>query len=534
VQGLALAAAVLAVMGAAGQALRFALIFANYPFGPMALHTAAGFIALSVALWLCARRTAWYRNRTLIEREDRRIAAAGAGIVTLIVCAYAIGAFAVTMRQLEEFARNNLLAQVNGRVELFRDTIEQRRARTAAVVSRQAIVARLGALHAGTAGATTLEALGEDAENALLYGLSGVAFYGCRARHVRQGRLAEHRRSSCRSTQHRSLLWDDGFALYDRITVRHGGEPVGVIVTEQRLDTLTRAFRTTDSFAASAEAVICRRLGPELDCVRQRPEPPAFQTGYAKTLPMAHALAGATGVVVARDYRDQIVIAAHAPIGATGLGMVIKLDTAELYAPVRRHLAATLALLALVAVLGAWLLRLRIAPLVRRLMSDEERLSLALDGSRLALWDFDVRSGRSISTSSGLRCSSEHRARSRPRRRRSRRSYIPRISLGCARTCRRCSKARRRITTSNIACASLRATGCGSAAAAGWWRATCAAARCGWPAPMPISSTASAWNWNSRTGPRTMRSPDFPTATCFTTVSSVRSHAAGATGRSWP
>ena len=397
VQGLALATVTLAAIGIAGQALRFALIFADYPFGPMALHTAAGFVALSVALWLCARRMAWYRSRTVIEREDRRIAAAGAGILALIVCAYAIGAFAVTMHQLEDFARSNLLAQVNGRVDSFRTTVEYRTTRAAVVATRPAIAANLAALQGRPDDAAARRALQAEADSALQFGFSGIAFHGLHgARHAAAGRQLEDPALVLPiAGAHRSaLLWDDGFVLYDRVTVSLNGEPVGVVVSEQRLEALTRALGNADDFAASAEIVVCRRLAMELDCVRQRPAPSAFQTAFSDAMPMAHALAGEQGVAVGRDYRERFVIAAYAPIGATGLAMVIKMDTAELYAPVRRQLLAAVLLLVVLAALGAWLLRLRVAPLVRRLAADEERLSLALDGSRLALWDFDVRSGR--------------------------------------------------------------------------------------------------------------------------------------------
>ena len=45
---------------------------------------------------------------------------------------------------------------------------------------------------------------------------------------------------------------------------------------------------------------------------------------------MAHALAGVTGFVTTHDYRHQEVAAAYAPVGDIGLGMVLKMDTAEL------------------------------------------------------------------------------------------------------------------------------------------------------------------------------------------------------------
>ena len=38
------------------------------------------------------------------------------------------------------------------------------------------------------------------------------------------------------------------------------------------------------------------------------------------------------------DYRGKNVIAAYGPIGSLGLGMSLKMDAAEIYAPVRERL----------------------------------------------------------------------------------------------------------------------------------------------------------------------------------------------------
>jgi diguanylate cyclase (GGDEF)-like protein/PAS domain S-box-containing protein len=86
--------------------------------------------------------------------------------------------------------------------------------------------------------------------------------------------------------------------------------------------------------------------------------------------------------------------AAHGPIGGTGLGMVVKMDASEFYAPLLDQLQAILVLLMLMILGGAVLLRFQIKPLTKRIINSEERLKLALDASKLALWDWNLVNGQ--------------------------------------------------------------------------------------------------------------------------------------------
>jgi len=73
--------------------------------------------------------------------------------------------------------------------------------------------------------------------------------------------------------------------------------------------------------------------------------------------------------------------------------MVVKMDAAELYGPIRAQLHFMLLIVFMVTA-GVLLLRLQIRPLTRRLVTGERQLKLALDSSQLALFDWDLRSGK--------------------------------------------------------------------------------------------------------------------------------------------
>ena len=76
--------------------------------------------------------------------------------------------------------------------------------------------------------------------------------------------------------------------------------------------------------------------------------------------------------MLTRDYRGQNVLAAFAPVGRFGLAMVVKMDTAEVYAPIRERLGFVLPLLAGLTALGTLLLRAGVRPLAAQLARSED------------------------------------------------------------------------------------------------------------------------------------------------------------------
>lgn len=106
-----------------------------------------------------------------------------------------------------------------------------------------------------------------------------------------------------------------------------------------------------------------------------------FDSGLAE--PMRRALSGRASTVVGLDYRGVKVLAAHMPVAELGLGIVNKIDLAEIRAPFIRA-GITSALLGIVAVLIGALLFLRTtAPLIKRLHSNVQALQRALDKVKL-------------------------------------------------------------------------------------------------------------------------------------------------------
>ena len=176
----------------------------------------------------------------------------------------------------------------------------------------------------------------------------------------RVGRLSERPALTIplRTTPHaNTLMWsDESFVLQTRTKMLWGGEPVGVMVAEQRLTALGAALERSDDFAATGAVDVCGRQQGRLACFPQRHAPEAFTLPHDPALPVARALENHTGVTIMRDARSKNVIAAHGPIGSLGLGMAIQMDTTELYAPLREALYYVLVLALLLVAGGALLL----------------------------------------------------------------------------------------------------------------------------------------------------------------------------------
>jgi hypothetical protein len=94
--------------------------------------------------------------------------------------------------------------------------------------------------------------------------------------------------------------------------------------------------------------------------------------------PMRMALSGKSGTITGLDYRGEIVVAAYEPVQELDLGIVAKIDLAEIRAPfIRASLISGFFAMILIA-LGAALFLTITNPLLRRLHQTVKRLQTAL------------------------------------------------------------------------------------------------------------------------------------------------------------
>ena len=161
---------------------------------------------------------------------------------------------------------------------------------------------------------------------------------------------------------------------------------------EATLSQVEAAHREYEGFGETGEFVLAKREGGFIVFLFKHrhqtvtlPEPLMIDTHLA--LPMRRALYGHSGTIVGLDYRGETVLAAHEPVSELDLGIVAKIDLAEVRAPfIRAGLAAAGFALVVVAVGAVLLVRVS-----RPLVTTIERRTRDLETSIAALKESENR-----------------------------------------------------------------------------------------------------------------------------------------------
>jgi PAS domain-containing protein len=132
-------------------------------------------------------------------------------------------------------------------------------------------------------------------------------------------------------------------------------------------------------FGKTGEFTLARRDGDFIKFLlshrhfdHDQPKPVRFDASLAE--PMRRALSGQSGTGIALDYRGATVLAAYEPVAVLDLGIVAKIDLAEIRAPFVRA-ATIVASIGLILMLVGGLIFFRVGdPMVRRLIRSERDL----------------------------------------------------------------------------------------------------------------------------------------------------------------
>lgn len=131
------------------------------------------------------------------------------------------------------------------------------------------------------------------------------------------------------------------------------------------------------------------------------PPPVRIDSGLAE--PMRRALAGESGTMVGIDYHGERVLAAHEPVPILGLGVVAKVDLAEIRAPFMRAGLLVAALSALFIALGTILFVRLTNPMIAALSAREQKLALILASTGEGIFGMDTDGRCTFANKSALR-----------------------------------------------------------------------------------------------------------------------------------
>ncbi|MBA2654739.1 MAG: PAS domain S-box protein [Gammaproteobacteria bacterium] len=173
------------------------------------------------------------------------------------------------------------------------------------------------------------------------------------------------------------LIWNKGLFVDLEYSINKSNE-VNTIVVEWPLK--IAGILLNSRLGNTGEIRICTKLNPQsAKCL-----PSAFNSNPITSLhinktaiPMEYALQGNKGVIEAVDYRAAHVLGAYGPIGNTGLGIVAKINSSELFLPIRQKLYAVLPVILSMILIGLSLIYWRIKPLVKALLDSNHLVELS-------------------------------------------------------------------------------------------------------------------------------------------------------------
>jgi len=370
-KGLPLLVMVIALSGVLGYFLKIDFLYNWHGMAHMALHTAAGITALGAGLWLKIRNEV---DSAQPRQDQGHVLITTVGVAFVLIATIAsFGSFAMLQDRIEDITAADLLRQHVDRSQFIAALIEHRAVRAETIstlATAQTLLRQLKSVPGEPRSRAMLTAI---ATSYLAHGFTWIAFY-------QHGRVITSAGAAVaqpkldvllQGQQERELLWDQGYYLRTRLPVYDGEDVVGEIIAEQPLDILARLAENDSSWGQTGEMVLCNLNSNPFECFPERFHRDPFTILYRnenRADPMTHALDGKRGTITTLDFRKERVLAAYGPIDGYGLGMVLKMDWAELYSPVREQLHILLAALALLVALSLWLVWQRVRPLVNQLV----------------------------------------------------------------------------------------------------------------------------------------------------------------------
>jgi protein-histidine pros-kinase len=377
VRALILAVGIVGILGIVGYLLSAPLLFPGYAFAGVPMHTAAGLLIFAAGLYAASKRLDW-PERPVFVGDDDRITLVGATILAVIAVVAGIASFAILQGRVQIIVAENVLTSLLRRVETFHDFIDLREINARIAATRPAVIRNLRVIHAGTDDGSNIANVNAVVESFLMQGFSGLAYYDVDGKIIATGGAfssSPQMSVELATTDKPQLMWDNGFLLRHRLTLKDSTETVGAVMTEQPLPVLTRLALGTTRLGATGETGLCILSEEHVRCFPNQVNARAYTTPTRNSdgapLPVVRAMNGETGTVVIRDYRDQYVVAAYGPVGELGLGMVVKVDTAEIFQPIREQLEVAMMLLLFFAGAGTVLLRSTVKPLATKLIDAE-------------------------------------------------------------------------------------------------------------------------------------------------------------------
>jgi diguanylate cyclase (GGDEF)-like protein/PAS domain S-box-containing protein len=328
-------------------------------------------------------------------------------VIVMILISILAGtvAFSILAQRTEKLIASNQFQMLKDRSFFFNVAISARSER-ALVAARDPHIAKfLAMLNDNPEDSLALKSLSELTKPLVNNGFSSILFEDLNGR---IWKIVENTQTDniisipVKGRYRGDLVWSSGFWLFFSTPLHdEKGVLVGYMKTEQSLASLNELRASTIKAGSSSDMVICSNAGTYLRCFPSSIEKLPFKIDRFyknQRLPISYALdLKQTGIRTSFDHRGHRVLAAYGPIANTGLGMVIKIDVDEIYAPIREQLLKAIGMLLALLGAGLILIRNRMLPIVQSIAvaresaeADRERFVAAAEGGFDAFYLFEA------------------------------------------------------------------------------------------------------------------------------------------------
>lgn len=372
-----------------GYVLDLQILYRLMSFNRMSVPSAVAVLLVNASLWssLVKRRKA----TAVVEGEENRITGAAIGVLSMLAALSGLSAFAVLQQAYKTSLMDHVRESSSSHAIAFAHSLKQDIEMAVAVASQLALQQAMARVRRDAHDTQAQADLREAGSSLRPQGFDFVHVAGRDGQTWLDLGAASLPSASVKvplSTPGVTLFWQDGLVLRTETPVSHRGELHGTVTTEMRLTVLTRLLRSLQGLGESTDVLVCGRVKDDAVCLPSRfyeanRHIPIYKDGQP-FLPISKALLGQSGADAVPDLRGIDVLAGYAPLGSLNLGMVIKTDMGELYAPIRARLNIVVVLLALFVAAGTVLLRARVHPLVQQVARDQRAMRAILETSHEA------------------------------------------------------------------------------------------------------------------------------------------------------
>ncbi|MDV7339612.1 PAS domain S-box protein [Terasakiella sp. A23] len=168
-------------------------------------------------------------------------------------------------------------------------------------------------------------------------------------------------------------------------------------ITERTLIKFREAHSSFSEFGETGEFTIAYRVGDKIrylmrhvNTIADNPDDVQWGTPYAE--PMHQAIKARTGTMIGHDYRGVEVLAAYTPINILNLGLVAKIDMAEIQKPFIAHAVQFLLVSVFIIIVGSFAFLHITNPLILKIESDNELMEPIVHNANDIIFSRDLNS----------------------------------------------------------------------------------------------------------------------------------------------